>query len=116
MFSLSENNVILLMNSPVDMRIGLNGMCGQVRANALNPTSGYVYAFIGRSRKVMKLLHWERGGYTLYYKRLEEGRFHPKVFSSEEGFRRIRWDELFLLVEGISPKVARRKRFQVAEK
>ena len=46
----------------------------------------------------MKLLHWERGGYVMYYKRLEKGRFHPKIFlRSGVGFRSMRWDELVLL-------------------
>ena len=48
----------------------------------------------------------------MYYKRLEQGRFHPRIFLREGiGFRTMRWDELVLLMEGISPKVARRKRF-----
>lgn len=99
------------------MRIGVNGMCGQVRQVGLEPTSGDVYIFVGKSRKIMKLLHWERGGYVMYYKRLERGRFHPKIFlRSGVGFRSMRWDELVLLMEGISPKVARRSRFEINQK
>ena len=61
----------------------------------------------------MKLLHWERGGYVMYYKRLEQGRFHPRIFMKNGiGFRSMRWDELVLLMEGISPRVARRKRYE----
>ena len=64
----------------------------------------------------MKLLHWERGGYAMYYKRLEQGRFHPRIFLRQGlGFRSMRWDELVLLMEGISPKVARRRRFEKVE-
>lgn len=60
----------------------------------------------------MKLLHWERGGYVMYYKRLEQGRIHPRIFLRQgTGFRSMRWDELVLLMEGISPKVARRHRY-----
>lgn len=113
MFSLNENNQILLFDSPVDMRLGVNRMCGHVNEQGLTPTDGRVYVFVGRTRKTMKLLHWERGGYVMYYKRLETGRFSPKLFKSEEGFRVVRWDELVLLMEGISTKAHRRKRFQI---
>lgn len=112
MFNLNENNRIVMSQNPTDMRIGVNGMCGQVRGVGLDPTNGDVYIFVGKSRKIMKLLHWERGGYTMYYKRLEQGRFHPRIFLRQGvGFRSMRWDELVLLMEGISPKVARRRRF-----
>ena len=81
------------------------------------PTNGKVYVFVGKTRKVMKLLHWERGGYVMYYKRLETGRLSPRLFPScqQVGFRQIRWDELVLFIEGISPGARRRKRFQVSE-
>lgn len=62
----------------------------------------------------MKVLHWERGGYTMYYKRLEQGRFHPRIFLRKGiGFRSMRWDDLVLLMGGVSPRAARRRRYQV---
>ena len=116
MFNLNENNRIMMSQHPSDMRIGVNGMCGKVRSAGMNPTSGDVFIFVGKTRNVMKILHWERGGYVMYYKRLEQGRFHPRIFLRETfGFRSIRWDELVLLIEGISPRVARRRRYETAE-
>ena len=116
MFNLNENNRIVMAQHPIDMRIGVNGMCGQVRSVGLDPTNGDVYICVGRSRNIMKMLHWERGGFVMYYKRLEQGCFHPKIFLRQGvGFRSMRWDELVLLMEGISPKAARRHRFQVGE-
>lgn len=116
MFNLNESNRIMMSQHPSDMRIGVNGMCGKVRSAGLNPTSGDVFIFVGKTRNVMKILHWERGGYVMYYKRLEQGRFHPRIFLRETfGFRSIRWDELVLLIEGISPRVARRHRYETDE-
>lgn len=87
-------------------------MC-QVRSVGLDPTDGNVYVFVGKTRKVMKLLHWERGGYVIYYKRLERRRFHPKILLRQDiGFRSMRWNELVLPMNGISPKAARRCRFE----
>ena len=112
MFNLNEDNRIVMAQHPTDMRMGVNGMCGQVRKVGLEPSNGDVYIFVGKSRTTMKLLHWERGGYVMYYKRLEQGRFHPRIFLHQGiGFRSMRWDELVLLMEGISPKAARRHRF-----
>lgn len=117
MFNLNENNRLVMAQHPSDMRIGVNGMCGQVRFVGLDPTNGDVYIFVGKTRKIMKVLHWERGGFTMYYKRLEQGRFHPRIFLRQGmGFRSMRWDELVLLMEGISPKVARRHRYEKAER
>ena len=100
MFNLNENNRFVMSRNPMDLRKGVDSLCD-------------VYVFSNRSRTVLKLLHWERGGYTLYYKRLSVGRFHPKIFLRDGvGFRSMRWDELVLLMEGISPGVARRKRYR----
>jgi transposase len=113
MFSLNENNQIQLFDCPVDMCLGVNRMRGHVNGQGLSPTDGRVYAFMGRTRKTMKLLHWERGGYVMYNKRLETGRFSRKAFAGSGRFHAIRWDELVLLMGGISTKAHRRKRFHV---
>ncbi len=114
MFNLNENNRIVMSQHPADMRMGVNCLSGQVRQVGLDPTNGDVYVFVGRSRKVMKILHWEHGGYVMYYKRLEQGKFHPRIFLRQGvGFRSMRWSELVLLMEGISPKAARRHRYEL---
>ena len=89
MFNLNENNQFFISNAPTDMRVVVNAMCGKVRQAGGDPTDGKVYVFVGKTRKVMKLLHWERGGYVMYYKRLETGRLSPRLFSSDLhiGFR-----------------------------
>ena len=115
MFNLNENNKFVMSYSATDLRKGVHGLCGAIRYIGLDPTNGYIYIFVNSSRKVMKLLHWERGGFVVYYKRLSQGRFHSKIFlRTGIGFRSMRWDELVLLIEGISPKVVRRKRYTQA--
>ena len=37
MFSLNENNRIVMARYPCDMRMGVNAMCGRVRAVGLDP-------------------------------------------------------------------------------
>ena len=115
MFSLNESNRFVMSQNSTDMRKGADSLCGEIRHLNLEPCNGDVYVFVNTTRKVMKLLHWERGGFVVYHKRLTQGRFHRGIFlHAGTGFRSLRWDELVLLMEGISPKAARRRRFRLA--
>uniref|UniRef100_UPI004027BC3F IS66 family insertion sequence element accessory protein TnpB n=1 Tax=Alloprevotella sp. TaxID=1872471 RepID=UPI004027BC3F len=37
-----------------------------------------------KSRHLLKMLHWEHGGYVVYYKRLEQGRLTKAFFKQTE--------------------------------
>ena len=114
MFSLNEDNRYLVCLQGVDLRKGVDGLCGVIRYLRLSPANGDVYVFLNKNRTTMKLLHWERGGFAIYYKRMESGRISHKIFIKEGvGFRSIRWVELMLYIEGISPKIKRRKRYNL---
>ena len=118
MFSLSESNVFMVSSQPVDLRKGVGSLSIMVRSCSMNPADGRVYVFLNRTRTRMKLLHWERGGYVIFYKRMEQGRISHTVFRESESsmFKQLRWDELVLLVEGIPGCVKRRKRFNISNK
>ena len=86
LFSLSESNVFMWYIGAVDMRKGVNPLSLMVRSLSLTPTDGSVYIFLNRTRTRMKQPHWERGGYVVFYKRMEQGRISRKVY---EYFARI---------------------------
>ena len=118
MFNLSERYSYYLYNGYVDMRKGYNGLSGLVRNELeLDPLSGDVYIFINRSRNRMKLLVWESGGFVMYYKRLEQGRFVlPKSMSAQSSIQ-YSWQDLMLLVGGIEVNNAQRhKRFSLKKR
>ena len=97
------------------MRKGFNGLSGLVRNDlGMDPLTGDVYIFINRSRNRMKLLVWEQGGYVLYYKRLEQGRFRINKDAASQLSLEYSWEELMLLVGGIERTSLRRhKRFSL---
>ena len=80
MFSLNEGNRFVVCLTGVDLRKGLDSLCGLIRYLSLSPVNGDVYVFLNKSRTTMKLLHWERGGFVIYYKRMESGRISHKIF------------------------------------
>lgn len=77
MFSLNETNRFYVYTHGIDMRKGVESLCGIVRNNCMNPLSGSVFLFANKSRSLLKLLHWERGGFVIYYKRLKVDVLRP---------------------------------------
>lgn len=109
MFSLSSAHTYLFHSAPCDMRKGIDGLCGLVRQGLQRePTSGEVFVFLNRSRTTLKLLHWEPGGFVLYAKRLEQGRFTPPTPTGAD--TPLRWPQLVLMVEGIQLLTYRQKK------
>ena len=112
MFSLGEGHSFYLYGGACDLRKGFSTLCGLVESNDRRVLQGGVYIFINRARTTLKLLHWERGGFVIYHKRLEKGRVTHTIFRNRTSlFYPLRWDELVLLMEGVNPKTKRRKRY-----
>ena len=111
MLGLSANLQYFLCCTPVDMRKGFDGLCGLVHLELRRrPVTGEVFVFINRQRDKIKLLHWEQGGFVLYYKRLERGTFEvPKVNAGEKTCQ-ITWSSLMLMIEGIMIEKSKQRR------
>lgn len=107
MFSLGSSHSYYLYSEPTDMRKSFDSLSGLVRsAMKADPFNGSVYVFINKQRNRIKLLHWESGGFTLYYKRLEKGQFERPAGTTEKAV--LSWSELMLIIEGIRLKSVRR--------
>lgn len=67
---------VFLYRRPVDMRKQMDGLAAIVKElMGQNPLSGHLYIFTNRRRNKLKVLLWERTGFVIWYKRLEEHRF-----------------------------------------
>lgn len=61
----------------VDFRKGINGLSALVEADLeLDPFSERLFVFRNKRRDKVKILWWERNGFCMWQKRLEEDRFH----------------------------------------
>ena len=108
MLSLPASVRIYLFAEPTDMRKGFDGLSALVVASGLDVFSGHLFAFVSRRGDRAKVLTWERGGFVLWYKRLEQGRFRrPEI---PEGASRVQLeaDQLALLLEGIDQRGIKR--------
>jgi transposase len=92
---------------------GFDGLSGLVRdALQKDPLSGDVFIFFNKRRSQVKLLLWERDGFSVYHKRLEGGTYELPSLTDPSTSVELRSDELMLILQGISLKsVQRRKRF-----
>jgi transposase len=66
----------------VDMRKGIDSLAELVRLQMEEEPrfQNNVYLFFSKNRKTLKILHYERGGYVLYQKRLDSGKFIKPIF------------------------------------
>jgi transposase len=108
----SPSQRYFLFTGCTDMRKGFDGLCALVSGGmGRDVLCGDVFIFVNRPRNRVKLLVWDRTGFVVCCKRLEEGTFELPADARTE----LRWDELVPVLEGISlASVRRRKRFSRA--
>jgi len=73
-----------------------------------DPLSGHLFLFRNKSGDKIKILYWDRDGYAIWYKRLEEGTFRFPTLRSDEV--EIETWQLAALLGGIDFSSARRRR------
>jgi len=104
---------IYLCTAPTDMRKSFDSLAALVRASlGQEPLSGHLFLFVGRARDRLKLLYWDKDGFAIWYKRLEEGTFRLPSFKKVGASVELKASELAMLLAGIDlTSIKRRKRF-----
>lgn len=82
MLGLTSVRRIYVNRKPTDMRKSFDGICGEVESVLeKDPLSGDLYVFFNKSRRMVKMLLWDRNGFWLFNKRLEQGTFSLNTLS-----------------------------------
>ena len=105
---------IFVYTQPTDMRCGFNKL-SMLAASFMraDPFSGHLFVFFNKPGDKCKILFWDRTGFVLWYKVLEEGTFEklrasPGIASLEIDIGKLTW-----ILEGIDLfKSRRRKRYE----
>lgn len=105
---------VYLCLTACDMRKSFDSLHALVRDHLeLDAYAGHLVVFASRRRDRIKILYWDRDGFAIWSKRLEEGSYAMPAESAAERRREITAQELGALLSGIDLKQAtRRKRYQ----
>ena len=105
---------VYLCLSPCDMRRSFDGLHALVRDHLqMDAFAGHLYLFANKRRDRVKILYWDRDGFAIWSKRLEEGSYVIPAGSAGEPRCEISAQELGALLSGIDlHKATRRKRYQ----
>ena len=106
MFRFDDQLKVFLHRAPVDLRLSINGLATLVeQALGRDPFAPTLYVFSNRRRNRVKILGWDRNGFWLLLKRLEQDRF---VWPDEATAATLSVEQLHWLLEGIDVGVMRR--------
>jgi transposase len=111
MLTLSPAVRIYLATGATDLRRSIDGLAALVRERfTLDPLSGHLFLFRNRRGDRLKILAWDRSGFWVLYKRLEQGTF---AWPTEAGTAPVemRSPDLALLLSGVDVAQTRRRRW-----
>jgi transposase len=109
MLMLPPGSRVFLATSCVDGRKGIDGLSALVRSQFCQDP---LFVFFPKRADRVRVLYWDRDGYVLTIKRLEEGRY-AVPWRSEQGHVVVEAAELLLVLEGIDvTQATRRKRWR----
>jgi len=91
---------ILIKPGKTDFRKQINGLANIIENELkLNAFSNYLFMFCSTNRRRLKVLYWDRNGFCLWMKRLEQDKF-PWPKTDKEALE-ITYGELKMLLDGI---------------
>jgi transposase len=105
---------VYLATSPCDMRRSFDGLHALVNGVLrMDAFTWHLFVFANRRRDRIKILYWDRDGFAVWAKRLEEGTYAMPFAEGAEVRREITAQELGALLSGIDLSAAkRRKRYR----
>ena len=112
MFFPESKTKVWLYRTPTDTRKSYNALATLVK-HKLNKSSlnGDLFIFVNRRLTLMKILYFDRNGYCIWYKKLEQGTFQLPLHEGEKIL--LDYTQLRLILEGIDLRsIQQRKRYR----
>jgi transposase len=102
--------------TPVDMRLGFDGLHGLVISRLrADPLCGHLFIFRNRAANRLKVLYWGGHGLCLWCQRLEAGRYHFPDAAGDRPVIELSAAQFQMVIDGIDlSRVRRFKRFALS--
>ncbi|MCT4622952.1 MAG: IS66 family insertion sequence element accessory protein TnpB [Schleiferiaceae bacterium] len=101
-FNFTDTTRFYFYCDPVDMRKGIHSLYHLIQSTGkMDALNGDGFVFIGRNRKTIKVLRWQKEGFILYNKKLELGRYSLPQQLKDASFFEIKSDILDQMVNTI---------------
>ena len=94
---------VFVATEPIDLRWSFDRLAGCVQERiGRSPKGGALFVFFGRrSSERIKILFYDRGGFCLFYKRLDRGTFTRPAVGQDASSVLIDTRELDILLQGL---------------
>lgn len=114
MLTLPSSVKIFIYTQPADMRCGFNKLSMFAESfMQKDPLSGHLFVFFNKFGDKCKILLWDRTGFVVWYKKLEEGTFERLPNKDNKASIEVDISKLTWILEGIDLfKARRRKRYK----
>jgi transposase len=114
MLTLPSSVKIFIYTQPADMRSGFNRLSMFAESFMLkDPFSGHLFVFFNKTGDKCKILFWDRTGFIIWYKQLQEGTFEKLPCENSKTSIEVDIAKLTWVLEGIDLfKTRRRRRYE----
>jgi len=114
---LPSSTRIFLYAQPIDMRRSFDAL-GQCVREVLkqDPESGALFIFAGKRGTSLKILWWDKPGYSILYRRLTKGLFRLPAADSGTVSVAIDARELALILQGIETPTRKQRVKTIAKR
>jgi transposase len=99
--SLSENSNFYLYRKPVKMSKSFDGLAAIIRTELdKDIINSDVFIFLNKQRTTIKIFVYENKGFSIFYRRLDEGSFQLPMIVSDHISYRMSAEQMMLMLSG----------------
>lgn len=103
LFCVHETVNYYLYRRPVKMSKSFDSLAALIRTELNRDIiSGDVFIFLNRNRTMIKVLVYEKKGFSIFYRRLDEGSFQLPAITDDQISYKMTTEQIMFLLSGVN--------------